>query len=567
MGSQGLSAHQTHSSTCCQTTNTPSPTNPAPVPTDANPIPTNPATAPNPSLASPVPAVNPRTRYTQPLPPSPPIDREAESLFSKGRERPVLHISATALLPLRNALIRILGIIANNMILEPEGQALTNAVSALMLLPSLVYDANQNHTLNPSRLATIYNRIANTADPIQEVLSLYAVHAATKERTAVKALEAIQTGLATTRRKSAPSQQRSEQKTLLKACELTVNGRPGKAVQLIEQIGSNGPMSNESARSPANIAKIQALHPQARPQDSLPLNIQHRTRQLQINQEQLAIGFENLPDGSAAALSGWTYDLLKQLTFRHDETQLAILAVFNLILDGRGGSPTLWTISRLCLIAKPDGGLRPIAIGDVWIRALCRIVNSIIAPEVGPALAPFQYGVGVKGGAEIVSHLCQGAQHYMEARDDELIPWDAHFDDPNDPLCISALDVANAFNTLYRSAIHAGVLEYCPNIISLYRWSYGPTAILCLSDGLPICTSESGIRQGDPLGPLLYCVGVHSTLQDVKIKEPKATIVAFIDDDNIIGLRSKLLNTLSIFQTKLAAIGQICNLPKCILAP
>ena len=153
----------------------------------------------------------------------------------------------------------------------------------------------------------------------------------------------------------------------------------------------------------------------------------------------------------------------------------------------------------------------------------------------------------------------------MEARDDELIPWDAQFDDPNDPLCISALDVANAFNTLYRSAIHAGVLEYCPNIISLYRWSYGPTAILCLSDGLPICTSESGIRQGDPLGPLLYCVGVHSTLQDVKIKEPKATIVAFIDDDNIIGLRSKLLNALSIFQTKLAAIGQICNLPKCLL--
>ena len=543
IGATGLSGHHGKSEACC----------PHPTPTHAS----NTANS-----STPVQPPNSRTRFMQPLPPAAPIQRDANSLFSNGRERPVLRISSTALLPFRNALIRILGIISNEMILHPEGQALTNAVCALMLLPSLVYDAKQKHTKNPSHLATQFNSIANTIDPIQEVLSLYATRAASRESISVQHTHPT---LRKHESKKHASLQRSEAKTLKKACDLTVEGRPGKAVQLLEQIGSNGPISNELARSPSNIASIEALHPKARPQDSLPLPLRNESAALQISQEQLAIGFENLPVGSASALSGWTYDLLKQLTCRNDETQLAILAVFNLILQGKGGSPTLWTISRLCLIPKPDGGIRPIAIGDVWLRALNRIVNSIIAPAVGPSLAPFQYGVGVKGGAEIVSHLCQGSQHYMEARDADTIPWDTDFDDKSDPISMAALDYSNAFNTMFRSTILEGVVEHCPSITQLYRWSYGSIAILCLSDGLPICTSETGVRQGDPLGPLLYCVGFHPVLVELKRKFPRVTVAAYIDDDTLIGPRGQIIKALAFLEAKLATIGQHCNLAKSVL--
>ena len=152
----------------------------------------------------------------------------------------------------------------------------------------------------------------------------------------------------------------------------------------------------------------------------------------------------------------------------------------------------------------------------------------------------------------------------MEARDADTIPWDA-LDSPDDPISISALDFINAFNTMYRSTIYEGVEEHCPSIIPLFQWSYGSSAVLCLSDGLPICTSETGVRQGDPLGPLLYCVGFHPTLLNLKKNFPKVTAVAYIDDDTLIGPRSHIIAALAYLQPKLAAIGQHCNLAKSIL--
>jgi hypothetical protein len=51
------------------------------------------------------------------------------------------------------------------------------------------------------------------------------------------------------------------------------------------------------------------------------------------------------------------------------------------------------------LLTKPTGGVRPIAIGEAWLRlaALCAVHE---CSELGPSLAPLQLGVGIPGGAE-----------------------------------------------------------------------------------------------------------------------------------------------------------------------
>jgi hypothetical protein len=59
-------------------------------------------------------------------------------------------------------------------------------------------------------------------------------------------------------------------------------------------------------------------------------------------------------------------------------------------------------MSRLVPLSKGGGKVRPIAVGDVWLRLTgkCAIASCI---EVGRKLAPAQLGVGISG-AQCVGH-------------------------------------------------------------------------------------------------------------------------------------------------------------------
>ena len=125
---------------------------------------------------------------------------------------------------------------------------------------------------------------------------------------------------------------------------------------------------------------------------------------------------------TAAGPDGITSDLVKQLADgpmppegqRPDPTdttfllRVAMVKVFNLILRGQGGiDPSDWCRSRLVPIEKKDGGIRPIVISDVWLRLLDRTVARKVCHKARTLLAPFQFGVGIKGGCEVVVHALQ----------------------------------------------------------------------------------------------------------------------------------------------------------------
>ena len=58
-------------------------------------------------------------------------------------------------------------------------------------------------------------------------------------------------------------------------------------------------------------------------------------------------------------------------------------------------------------IPKPQGGLRPISIGEVIPRLMNRAIAAVVSPKIGKTMVPLQWGVGVRGGAEVVSHGVQ----------------------------------------------------------------------------------------------------------------------------------------------------------------
>jgi hypothetical protein len=110
-----------------------------------------------------------------------------------------------------------------------------------------------------------------------------------------------------------------------------------------------------------------------------------------------------LPHGSAAGLSGWTYEHIKAATASSEDAKAMVLRLIQAVV--RGDLPHLSRLldARVLCIAKPAGCIRPIGIGKVWYRlaALCALAA---CQEAGSSLSPLQVGVGVRGGSQIVVH-------------------------------------------------------------------------------------------------------------------------------------------------------------------
>lgn len=138
------------------------------------------------------------------------------------------------------------------------------------------------------------------------------------------------------------------------------------------------------------------------------------------------------------------------------------------------------------------GGVRPIAIGETWIRlvGLCAMAT---CPGAGMSLAPLQLAVGVPGGSQIAGIAVRAG---MTAEEDTVTV---------------QVDMRNAFNSLSRQAMLNAVAQRQPELLPFAWWAYRQPARLYLQgapDDAPPLLSQRGVRQGDPCGPLFFCLAL-----------------------------------------------------------
>jgi hypothetical protein len=141
----------------------------------------------------------------------------------------------------------------------------------------------------------------------------------------------------------------------------------------------------------------------------------------------------------------------------------SLLGVVNRALAGDIPQPlrSYWASALITPLLKPNGGIRPIAVGLTLRRLVSKIAVAAVLPAISEYLQPHQVGVGVRGGAEGLVHALN-----------RLV---AHQQDSPD-LAVVSLDFQIAFSTVDHNRMLGEVALHCPSIWQYVATTYGCAA-------------------------------------------------------------------------------------------
>ena len=115
------------------------------------------------------------------------------------------------------------------------------------------------------------------------------------------------------------------------------------------------------------------------------------------------------------------------------------------------------------------------------------------------------------------------------------------------------LDFKNTFNFLRRDNILEAVRSTCPELFHFVYSAYStPSSLFC---GEYIIQSEEGVQQGDPLGPLLFCLTIHPIISRLQ-SEIK---VFYLDDGTLGGPVEAIRQDLQQLELEAAELGLQLN--------
>ena len=322
-------------------------------------------------------------------------------------------------------------------------------------------------------------------------------------------------------------------------------GHMRKAAQVLHSTTTMADLSLPEMQS-----AVEALHPPlpdgsvipSLPADSPPIILE--------DDDVMRVLLRQSNNGSASGPSGWGGNMISTLA-ESDLCRAGIIALLKDIVNGQlpASAQQLLLSSRLVALNKPDGGgLRPIAMGELFYRLAALTMTRRMAGTAASLLSPHQYGVGVASGAERVVHSLQHLLANASRR-----------------LSLLQLDISNAFNSCDRGRL-LRVLYSTPQLSSLYRiadFAYSRPTVLLLerSEGKDI-RSRNGVRQGDPLSALLFCVYMREVLTKV-CERADVQLYGFFDDLNVVGAPAEVLKAFDALRTDLLpAVSLTCNTSK-----
>ena len=302
----------------------------------------------------------------------------------------------------------------------------------------------------------------------------------------------------------------------------------------------------------ATLSQLRSKHPEPHPDSSLPNppSVDDVDVALQLTEWQVQKAILSFPGGSAGGCDLFLPQHLKDLISKKSGEQgprllSVITRLCNKMLRGDIPEHIRQFLFGASLIAfsKPNGGIRPIAIGNT-IRRLTAKAAAFNLKETSVAkLFPHQLGVAVPGGAEAIVHSARS--------------FCASSLDSNDVALFLKIDFQNAFNSVRRDNLLRVVKSELPCLYPFIFQSYSKQSCLFFN-GSPIQSAE-GVQQGDPLGPLCFSLAIQGLIS----KLTSELNLWYLDDGTLAG-RPDLVR--ADFESIIAAqesLGLKVNLSKC----
>ena len=330
---------------------------------------------------------------------------------------------------------------------------------------------------------------------------------------------------------------------------LVTEGAIGKAAKHLLSEGLH------DAASPGILDTLKSLHPQPAAPPTLPPQTEQwgdvLLDDIGERKKLLKEVITRFPPGSAPGPSGLRPRHLQDILQGDSVGASRLLEGLSLLTElCETGNLPVAAANCLCaasLIAlkKPSGNrVRPIAVGET----LRRVVEKFLARlpqtrECIHAMEPIQQGMGTPAACE---RLGRSLQQYIDGRD---LPADS---------VILQVDLSNAFNTVDRSAVLAGVSHLTPHLLPWACLSLStPAQLYCPIGNLK---SSQGVQQGSPLGPLFFNVAIHHVI--TSMPADLTWNVWYMDDGTLVGSAAQIEAALSFLIPAFSTLGLQVNLQK-----
>ena len=294
-------------------------------------------------------------------------------------------------------------------------------------------------------------------------------------------------------------------------------------------------------RSDATYCALQRKHPAPHPDSSIPpLPVQLST--MPVPEDMIVRAIKSFPNGSAGGPDGLMPQHLKDLISSGAgsgrEAILSTLASFvELVLSGNTPTSVRPFFFGANLIAlQKGGGVRPIAVGCTLRRLVAKVAGMKVMDEMAALLAPRQLGYGVRNGAEAAVHA---ARLYLRNLDPTI--------------AIVKLDFQNAFNSIRRDKMLEAVQSLAPDLMAFVHSAYSSPSTLFWGD--KTLQSSEGVQQGDPLGPLLFCLSIHQLCSQLKSE----LCLFYLDDVTLGGCKGDILHDLEVVEREGVDLGLHLN--------
>ena len=201
--------------------------------------------------------------------------------------------------------------------------------------------------------------------------------------------------------------------------------------------------------------------------------------------------------------------------------------------------------------SKPDCPLDvcPIAVGEALRRLVGKCLCSMVKVKAAEFFDPLQRGVACAAGAEKIAH---GHRDYIDEN------WHV------EGFTVLKIDLVNAFNLVSRQALLSECSTHFPELLPWVSWCYCRHPVLWHTLGN--LSSQSGVQQGDPMGPLLFSLVLNVVIKVIATHPECCDLcyhVWYLDDGVLAGPSSHVRKALDLLMELGPPLGLRVNIKKC----